>query len=100
MGERPRGARLIVGMPGRAPAPVALPVAGARAVACSGGGSHASSGPVDDAGNDGGVEVAPTILSLTVSTGILRPAFDPNVTDYDVTSLNSLYPITATATTS
>jgi hypothetical protein len=33
-----------------------------------------------------------------VSTGILRPAFDPNVTDYDVTSLNSVYPISVTAT--
>ncbi len=51
------------------------------------------SGPISDAGG-------PALLSaLVVSTGTLRPAFDPSVTDYDVTSLNSLHPISVTATT-
>jgi hypothetical protein len=71
--------------------------------ACSGGGSHATpadagdSGP--DAGDDAGVP-GPQLQSLTVSSGTLRPPFDPQTTDYDVTSLNSLYPISVTATTS
>ena len=40
----------------------------------------------------------PTLRSLTISSGDLIPTFDPNVTDYAVTSLNSLYPIEVTAT--
>ncbi len=40
------------------------------------------------------------LSSVTVSTGQLVPAFDPEVTDYVVTSLNSVYPIEVTATTS
>lgn len=59
---------------------------------CSSGGSTGA-----DAGVEGG---APALLSgLQVSTGILRPPFDPATTDYDVTSLNSLFPVTVTATT-
>jgi hypothetical protein len=94
----------VVGMPFLARIPLALPVTlllgGALAAACSSGGSHPSAGPVD-AGDDT-ADAAPvaTVDSLTVSTGILRPAFDPNVTDYDVTSLNSVYPVSVTATTS
>jgi hypothetical protein len=39
-----------------------------------------------------------TLQSLVVSSGTLQPAFDPAVTDYTVTSLNALYPISVTAT--
>jgi hypothetical protein len=91
-------------MPFLARIPLALPVTlllgGALAAACSSGGSHPSTAPGNDAGNDGGVLATATLDSLAVSTGILRPAFDPNVTDYDVTSLNSIYPVSVTATTS
>ncbi len=80
----------------RASARVSLVVAAALSTACSGGGSSSSAGPVD--AGDAGPEVA-TLQSLTVSSGILRPPFDPSVTDYDVTSLNSLHPISVTATT-
>jgi hypothetical protein len=38
------------------------------------------------------------LLSLKVSSGELVPPFDPDVTDYSLTSLNSLYPIEVTAT--
>ena len=51
----------------------------------------------DGAGKDAATAA---LLSLTVSTGTLVPAFDPAVTDYQVTSLNSVYPIEVTATTS
>lgn len=37
--------------------------------------------------------------SIVVSTGSLIPQFDPNVADYAVSSLNSVYPIEVTATT-
>ncbi len=81
--------------------PATLLLAGTLAAACSSSGSHPSTGPTDDAGADGDAEAAvATLDSLAVSTGILRPAFDPNVTDYDVTSLNSIYPISVTASTS
>jgi hypothetical protein len=66
----------------------------ALAAGCSSGSSPAQ---VADAGDDGAQ--ASTLASLTVSSGILRPPFDPGVTDYDVTSLNSLYPVAVTATT-
>ncbi len=50
--------------------------------------------PADSAG-------APSVvLSLLVSTGSLVPAFDPKLTDYAMTSLNSIYPIQVTATAS
>jgi hypothetical protein len=42
----------------------------------------------------------PTLTVLTVSTGSLVPAFDAGVTDYAMTSLNSVYPIQVTATAS
>jgi hypothetical protein len=84
-------------MPIRASARACLTVAAVLSAACHGGGSSSSAGP-DDAG-DAGTQAA-TLESLTVSSGILRPPFDPDVTDYDVTSLNSLYPISVTATTS
>jgi hypothetical protein len=80
----------------RAGARVCLVVAAALSSACSAGGSSSSAGP-GDAG-DAGPQAA-TLGSLTVSSGILRPPFDPDVMDYDVTSLNSLYPISVTATT-
>ena len=58
-------------------------------------------GPLDGAPADGTVADAPSALtSLTVSTGSLVPAFDPTVTDYAMTSLNSVYPIAVTATAS
>lgn len=66
---------------------------------CSAHGSAApgpaDSGPGEDAAEAGNA----TLSALTVSTGTLRPAFDPNTTDYDVTALNSVYPISITATT-
>jgi hypothetical protein len=79
---------------------VALFAAGAFSAACSGGGSSHGTGPADagDAGDDGGSGPA-ALTALTVSSGILRPDFDPSVSDYDVTSLNSLHPISVTATT-
>ena len=51
----------------------------------------------DGAAADGG---PPRLLSLTVSTGSLVPPFNPALTDYAVTSLNSVYPIAVTATAS
>jgi hypothetical protein len=57
----------------------------------------------DSASLDGGAAdamLAPILLSLSVSTGSLVPAFDPVVTDYAMTSLNSVYPIQVTATAS
>ncbi|HEY8087820.1 MAG TPA: arylsulfotransferase family protein [Polyangiaceae bacterium] len=66
------------------------------ALSCSSGHSF-SGGPADGGGgDDGGSPLA--LTGLTVSTGSLRPAFDPGWTDYDMTSLNSLYPIAVTAT--
>jgi hypothetical protein len=40
-----------------------------------------------------------TLASLTVSTGSLNPPFDPTTTDYQISSLNDVYPVTVTATT-
>jgi len=54
----------------------------------------------DARGTGDGSPGAATILSLSVSTGSLVPAFDPTVTDYAMTSLNSVYPIEVTATAS
>jgi arylsulfate sulfotransferase len=67
---------------------------------CSG---HARPGasqdhPPDAADDDAGEAGVSTLQALSVSTGTLRPAFDPGVTGYDVTSLNSVYPISVTAT--
>jgi arylsulfate sulfotransferase len=80
--------------------PVALLAAVAFAGACSRDSAAPASGndggPVIDAGDD--AVAAATLASLVVSTGVLRPTFDPGVTDYDVTSLNSLYPVAVTAT--
>jgi arylsulfate sulfotransferase len=56
----------------------------------------AGAGNGDDDAPDGGQTIG--LASLTISTGILRPSFDPNVTDYDVTALNSVYPVSVTAT--
>jgi hypothetical protein len=86
-------------MPLRGWASLTLVTAAVLAAACSGGSHAGGSASADDAGNaaDGGPTAA-ALSSLTVSTGILRPAFDPDVTDYDVTSLNSVYPISVTAT--
>jgi hypothetical protein len=68
----------------------------------SGGGGTDGGAPEagHDAASDAAVKPGPgTLQALTVSTGTLRPVFDPDVTDYDVTSLNSLYPLQVTATT-
>lgn len=83
----------------RASLRLALFAAGALSAACSGGSS--SHGAPTDAGVDAEEQEAgpPTLTALTVSSGILRPDFDPSVNDYDVTSLNSLHPISVTATT-
>jgi hypothetical protein len=71
----------------------------AAALACSG---HSSAGSSPDGGEDGGQDAGEagvsTLQGLTVSTGTLRPSFDPDTTDYDVTSLNSVYPVSVTAT--
>jgi hypothetical protein len=72
----------------------ALPVA----VVCCGNGARAPGGAAD-AGTDG-PGPGSSLASLAVSTGDLRPAFDPAWTEYDVTSLNSLYPIAVTASAS
>ena len=53
----------------------------------------------EDASADVPVLSAPTLALLVVSTGSLVPVFVPTVTDYSVTSLNSLYPVSVTATT-
>jgi hypothetical protein len=87
----------------RARTALLLGAAAVLAAAC-GGRSRAAAvadDVVNDAGEpgDGGAEVS-ALASLTLSTGILRPSFDRNVTDYDVTSLNSVYPVSVTATTS
>jgi hypothetical protein len=53
-----------------------------------------------DAVADGPSQPGPSSLqSLVVSTGSLRPVFAPTVTDYDITSINGLYPLQVTATT-
>jgi arylsulfate sulfotransferase len=83
----------------RAAVPATLLVAMLAATGLSAACSKSSSSPAADSGDagDSGPQLA-TLESLTVSSGILRPPFDPSVTDYDVTSLNSLYPISVTAT--
>jgi hypothetical protein len=74
----------------RAASLTALCVALAGPAGCSSG--SGGSGAPGDAG-------APASLaSLAISTGDLRPPFDPNVTDYDVTALDSVYPVAVTAT--
>lgn len=84
---------------------VALLAPATAIVACSShGGNDAASpdgGPVDAAADDASDSPSPSMLQgLTVSTGTLRPPFDPNNTSYDITSLNSVYPISVTATAS
>lgn len=66
------------------------------AAACS------SAAPAPAEPSDGGSDAsaAAVLSSLTISTGDLRPSFDPNWADYDVMSLNSVYPLTVTATAS
>jgi hypothetical protein len=79
---------------------------GAGTLATDDGGSGAvgtSDGSTGaDGASDGGVgaDAAATALlsGLTVSTGSLVPSFDPNVFDYQLTSLNSLFPVSVTAT--
>lgn len=71
----------------------ALPLA----VSACGGGSRAPAAGDAGAGDAGTVSA---LASLVVSTGDLRPAFDPAWTEYDVTSLNSLYPVSVTASAS
>ena len=39
------------------------------------------------------------LRSLTVSSGALVPAFDPSVSEYEITSLNALFPVEVTAAT-
>ena len=71
------------------------------AAGCSGRGGPAAPGdhPPYTADGDAGQPSVSTLQALSVSTGTLRPAFDPGVTDYDVTSLNSVYPVSVTAVT-
>ncbi len=38
------------------------------------------------------------VTNITVSTGSLVPAFSPNVTDYEVTSMTTMFPISITVT--
>ncbi len=85
----------------------------AQGGADGGAASPEASSPMDGGGRaDGGVEAAAdtgpdgpvhpgvsTLQALVISTGSLRPVFDPTVLDYDVTSINSLYPLQVTATT-
>jgi hypothetical protein len=68
----------------------------------AGAGTGVDGSSTDGAGADGPDADAapPPLLSLTVSSGALVPAFDPAVTDYSLTSLNALYPIVVTATAS
>ena len=55
--------------------------------------------PARDAGPDGpGLPGSSTLQGLVVSTGALRPAFAPDVTSYDITSIDGLYPFEVTAT--
>jgi hypothetical protein len=81
------------------------------ASACSSNADTAAITPANDSGGDDGAtgDVQPdggqaeggddtSLSALTVSTGTLIPAFDPGVTEYSITSLNSLYPISVTAT--
>ena len=78
-------------------APLSLLAVLAMSAGCSSSGSSPAS--AGDAGaGDAGPSPA-TLTALRVSSGILRPPFDPSVMDYDVTSLNSLYPVSVTATT-
>jgi hypothetical protein len=61
----------------------------------------AEAGALAEAGNDGGAaEAGATALlsGLSISTGTLVPSFDPSVFDYEVTSLNSLFPVAVAAT--
>ena len=46
-------------------------------------------------GGGGGI----ALTDLAVSSGTLSPAFDPEITDYEVSSLNSLQPVRVTAST-
>ncbi len=106
-----------VGSAGTASAAGGAAAAGGEAGAAGEGGEAGAAGEMGEAGAAGEVGEAgaagevgeagaagemglPTLAALTVSTGALLPAFDPTVTDYDITSLNSLYPIDVTATTS
>jgi len=71
----------------------------AVAAGCSGHGlASPSDGGASEGGEDGGEAGVSTLQALSVSTGTLRPGFDPSTNDYDVTSLNSVYPISVTAT--
>jgi hypothetical protein len=79
-------------------------------------GSALHAGPVADAGASSGQDAryraeeagadAPVVPGssalddLVVSTGALRPAFAPDVTGYDITSIDGLYPFEVTATAS
>jgi arylsulfate sulfotransferase len=81
---------------------VALCVCGGLLASAAGCSGHGSATPSDsgasEAGEDAGEAGVSTLQSLVVSTGTLRPAFDPSTNDYDVTSLNSVYPLSVTAT--
>jgi hypothetical protein len=69
-----------------------------------GGSGSTEAGPSGDARADAAADGpsqpgASTLQALVVSTGSLRPVFDPTVTDYDITSINGLYPFQVSATT-
>jgi hypothetical protein len=78
---------------------------GSAIALCGCSSKSAHEGPPADGGSeaapaDAGAETGGTSMlqSLTVSTGSLRPDFDPNNQIYDITSINSIYPLTVTAT--
>jgi hypothetical protein len=72
------------------------PAEGNAVVVDAGSGSDASADSSQDALEAG--DAAGTLASLAVSTGTLKPPFSPQTTDYYISSLNDVYPITVTAT--
>jgi hypothetical protein len=77
------------------------PDAGAGVCAVFGGASgDAGSAVAPGSAGAAGDATTATLVSLSVSTGSLVPAFDAAVIDYTVTSLNGRYPVSVTATAS
>jgi hypothetical protein len=93
-------------------ASVLLVAAGMSALACSSSTPAAEQPAVvppvptattePDAGTEGGLTTiasSAALSALSISSGVLSPAFDPSVLDYTISSLNSLVPVDVTATT-
>ena len=70
--------------------------AGVDATSDADAGLEAATG--DDGGGDGAAATTALLSGLSVSTGSLVPDFDPGVFDYEITSLNALFPVAVTAT--